>query len=97
MSRLRLFGLVAAVCANASSLANAQQGFVPTPESSLGFAVGADFKLATYDESIAYFQKLAAASNRIRLVDVGKTSTGHPWTLAIISSPDNLATRSGVV
>jgi len=91
MSRLRLFGLVAAVCVNASSLANAQQGSVPTPESSLGFAVGADFKLATYDESIAYFQKLAAASNRIRLVDVGKTSTGHPWTLAIISSPENLA------
>jgi len=49
MSRLRLFGLVAAVCVNASSLANAQQGSVPTPESSLGFAVGADFKLATYD------------------------------------------------
>ena len=91
MSRLRLFGLVAAVCVNASSLANAQQGSVPTPESSLGFAVGADFKLATYDESIAYFQKLAAASNQIRLVDVGKTSTGHPWTLAIISSPENLA------
>jgi hypothetical protein len=69
----------------------AQHATIPTPESSLGFTVGADFKLATYDESIAYFQKLAAASNRIRLVDVGKTSTGHPWTLAIISSPENLA------
>ena len=89
MPRLRLPVVVATVCANAS-LGRAQQ-VVPTPESSLGFAVGADFKLATYDESIAYFQKLAAASNRIRLVDVGKTSTGHPWTLAIISSPENLA------
>jgi hypothetical protein len=69
----------------------AQQPSIPTPESSLGFTVGADFKLATYDESIAYFQKLSAASNRIRLVDVGKTSTGHAWTLAIISSPENLA------
>jgi len=69
----------------------AQHATIPTPESSLGFTVGADFKLATYDESITYFQKLAAASNRIRLVDVGKTSTGHPWTLAIISSPENLA------
>jgi hypothetical protein len=56
----------------------AQHATIPTPESSLGFTVGADFKLATYDESITYFQKLAAASNRIRLVDVGKTSTGHP-------------------
>ncbi|HEX5073818.1 MAG TPA: M14 metallopeptidase family protein [Gemmatimonadaceae bacterium] len=90
MSRLQLLGLVATVLANAPA-GNAQQPSIPTPESSLGFAVGADFKLATYDESIAYFQKLAASSNRIRLVDVGKTSTGHPWTLAIISSPENLA------
>ncbi len=69
----------------------AQQGAVPTPESVLGFSVGADFKLATYDESIRYFQRLAASSNRIKLIDVGKTSTGHAWTLAVISAPENLA------
>ena len=77
----------------AASVAVAQQyqpPAIPTPESVLGFSVGADYKLATYDESIAYFQKLAAATNRIRLIDVGKTSTGHAWTLAIISSPENL-------
>ena len=27
----------------------------------------------------------------MKLIDVGKTSTGHAWTLAIISSPQNLA------
>ncbi len=64
---------------------------LPTPESALGFTVGADFKLATYDESIAYFQRLAAANDRITLLDVGRTSTGHAWTLAVISSPENLA------
>jgi len=69
----------------------AQQPTIPTPESVLGFPVGADFRLASYDESIAYFQRLAAASNRIKLLDVGKTSTGHAWTLAFISSPENLA------
>jgi len=73
-----------------ASTARAQQP-VPTPESVLGFSVGADFKLATYDESMKYFDRLAAASNRIKLVNVGKTSTGHEWTLAIISSPENLA------
>ena len=80
------------VCALSAipALLNAQAA-IPTPESSLGFSVGADLKLATYDESIAYFQKLAAASNRIKLLDVGKTSTGHAWTLAVISSPENLA------
>jgi hypothetical protein len=69
----------------------AQQGAIPTPESVLGFTVGADYKLATYDESIHYFERLAASSNRMKLIDVGKTSTGHAWTLAIISSPENLA------
>ena len=74
-----------------SHTAAAQQGAIPTPESVLGFAVGADYKLATYDESIRYFERLAAASNRIKLIDVGKTSTGHAWTLAIITSPENFA------
>jgi len=71
--------------------AAAQSGAIPAPESVLGFPVGADFKLATYDESMRYFQQLARASNRIKLLDVGRTSTGHEWTLAVISSPENLA------
>ena len=75
----------------AAQQAAAQQAAIPTPESVLGFPVGADFKLATYDESQRYFQALAAASNQIRLIDVGKTSNGHPWTLAVISSAANLA------
>jgi hypothetical protein len=53
--------------------------------------VGADNKLFGYDESIGYFKRLAAASNRIKLMEVGKTSTGHAWTVALISSPANLA------
>jgi Zinc carboxypeptidase len=74
-----------------ASAARAQQPAVPTPESVFGFQVGADYHLIDYDESIAYFRKLAAASDRIKLVDVGVTANGHPWTLAIISSPANLA------
>src|SRR5690242_3808952 len=72
----RFIRLAFTTAALVSSRLAAQQPAIPTPESSLGFTVGADFKLATYDESIAYFQKLASASSRIRLVDVGKTSTG---------------------
>jgi len=64
---------------------------VPSPESVFGHKVGADFHLIDYDESIRYFQQLAAKSDRIKLLDAGKTSTGHAWTLAIISSPQNLA------
>ncbi len=63
----------------------------PTPESVLGHKPGDDFYLASYDESLAYFQKLAASSDRVRLVRVGKTTRGLDWQIAIISSPQNLA------
>ncbi len=62
----------------------------PPPESILGFRVGADFKLATYDEAIAYVRALDAASERLQLVEVGRTSAGRPWYLAVVSSPENL-------
>jgi hypothetical protein len=64
---------------------------LPAPESVFGFPVGADYKLFTYDQSIDYFKKLAAATPRMKLITVGKTSFGKPWTAAIISSPANLA------
>jgi len=64
---------------------------VPTPESVLGHKPGDDFYLANYDESRDYFHRLAAASNRIRIISVGKTTRGLDWEIAIISSPQNLA------
>jgi hypothetical protein len=64
---------------------------VPTPESVLGHRPGDDFYLANYDESREYFRKLAASSNRIKLINVGKTTRGLDWEIAIISSPENLA------
>ena len=64
---------------------------VPTPESVLGHRPGDDFYLANYDESREYFHKLAASSDRIKLINVGKTTRGLDWEIAIISSPENLA------
>lgn len=63
---------------------------VPTPESILGHKPGDDFYLANYDESRDYFRKLAASSNRVKLITVGKTTRGLDWEIAIISSPKNL-------
>src|ERR1035438_3704197 len=63
---------------------------VPTPESVLGHKPGDDFYLANYDESREYFHKLAASSNRVKLITVGKTTRGLDWEIAIISSPENL-------
>ncbi len=64
---------------------------MPTPESVLGFRVGADFNLASYDESIAYFQRLSATSDRVELREIGRTSEGRRWYIALISTAENLA------
>lgn len=64
---------------------------VPSPESVLGYQAGADFHLASYDESLTYFRRLAEASDRVELMEVGRTSEGRPWYIALISSPENLA------
>ena len=64
---------------------------VPTPESVFGFKPGADNKLATYDQSIAYFRKLAAASKYIKLMEAGKTTQGRTVYFALLSDPRNLA------
>src|SRR5438046_4538841 len=64
---------------------------LPTPESVFGFRPGADYKLATYDQSVAYFKKLAASTKYIKLLEAGKTSEGRTMYFALVSSPDNLA------
>lgn len=64
---------------------------IPAPESVFGFPVGRDSTLFDYDQSIAYFRRLAEASDHVRLIEVGRTSFGKPWTAVLISSPANLA------
>jgi hypothetical protein len=78
---------VAALLA-AASAAPAQ---VPTPESVLGHKPGDDFYLASYDESLGYFQKLAHATDKLKLFHIGKTTQGRDWYIAIISAARNLA------
>src|SRR5580658_4965432 len=63
----------------------------PTPQSVLGHKPGDDFYLANYEDSLGYFRKLAASSNRIKLVNVGKSTQGRDWFIAFISDPENLA------
>ncbi|HMC62647.1 MAG TPA: M14 metallopeptidase family protein, partial [Candidatus Solibacter sp.] len=66
-------------------------GQPPTPESVLGHKPGDDFFLASYDESLGYFQKLAKATDKLKLVHVGKTTQGRDWYIAVISAAGNLA------
>ena len=72
----------------------AAEAQIPTPESVLGYTVGSDFELTTYERSLEYFEALAAASDRVELRQVGETSFGRPRYMALVSSPENLVDRS---
>jgi hypothetical protein len=63
---------------------------IPTPKEHFGFAIGDDYKLATYTQTEAYFKKIAAASDRVKLVDIGLTEEGRHQYMLIVSSPENL-------
>ncbi|MGZ3951665.1 MAG: M14 family metallopeptidase [Flavisolibacter sp.] len=78
---LLLFALVLFVIVPAQSL--------PSPKEHFGFNIGDDYQLANYTQTEAYFKKLAA-SDRVKLVDMGLTEEGcHQWML-IVSSPSNI-------
>ncbi|WP_228236766.1 M14 metallopeptidase family protein [Allomuricauda sp. M10] len=68
----------------------AQNTTIPKPEEVIGFKVGSDFHLATYEQSIEYFKKLDAASDLVEMRETGKTSEGRTWYYVLISSKANL-------
>jgi hypothetical protein len=83
--------LFAAACVALQPAIGAQGTPAPSPESVLGYPVGADYQIATYDETVAYLQKLDAASDRMTMMRAGTSTLGRPYWMAAISSPANLA------
>ncbi|MBI4623040.1 MAG: peptidase [Verrucomicrobia bacterium] len=77
--------LIAAFAAAAAFAAG-----ITSPQEHFGFAIGDDYHLATYAQTEAYFQKLARESDRVRLVDMGRTEEGRTQWMLIISAPENL-------
>ena len=66
-------------------------GRVPAPADVLGFQPGDDRKLASWAGIVDYFKRLDAASDRVKLEELGKTTMGRPFVAATISAPGNLA------
>jgi len=62
-----------------------------TPLEFFGFQMGADKKMAHWDDMVRYYDLLGKASNRMKVVNMGKTSEGRPFYALFISSPANLA------
>jgi hypothetical protein len=65
------------------------QNEITSPKEAMGFDVGEDYHLASYTQLSNYWKKLAQESDRIFLLEIGKTAEGRPMYMAVITSPEN--------
>jgi hypothetical protein len=79
--------LAALVCALAVVSASAQN--LTSPKAHFGFNIGDDYQLANYTQYEAYIKKLDAESDRMKLVEIGKSAEGRTMYMGIITSPEN--------
>jgi len=86
MKRLVLGAAVALLAAGGAPATE-----IPAPSAFLGMTVGADRTLADYRQVVSYLRAVAAASPRVRLEVLGKTTLGEDFVMAVVSSEDNLA------
>jgi hypothetical protein len=62
---------------------------ITTPKEHLGFNLGDDYCLANYQQLISYWAKLEKESDRLKVVEIGKTEEGRPQLMSVITSPAN--------
>ncbi len=64
---------------------------VPSPTDFFGFPMGAETKLANWDDLTAYYETLARTSDRVAVDTLGPTTRGRPFVMLTITSPANHA------
>jgi len=74
----------------AAALVFAQSPHITTPKDQFGFNLGDDYQLTNYTQLTDYWKKLASESDRMKLVDIGKTAEDRAQLMAIVTSPENL-------
>ncbi|MBK6405791.1 MAG: hypothetical protein IPF66_12550 [Holophagales bacterium] len=68
----------------------------PSPSEFLKLSVGADRTLADWGQIVSYFRALDAASDRVEVSTIGRSTLGEEMILAAISSPENLAGKERI-
>ena len=69
---------------------------LPSPPEFLGIQVGADRVLADYRQIASYFKALGAASPRVEVEVLGKTTLGEDMFMAVISSESNIKNQKRI-
>jgi hypothetical protein len=86
MRRINCSLLVLLLCLIATASA---QNRLTTPKDHFGFNIGDDYHLANYTQYEAYLKRLDQESDRMKVLEMGKSAEGRTMYLAIITSPEN--------
>jgi hypothetical protein len=65
------------------------QSRAPAPEAVLGFPVGADHQLASWEQIVDYVDRLGRASPRLTVERIGSSVEGREMIMAVITAPEN--------
>ncbi|MBN2409560.1 MAG: peptidase M14 family protein, partial [Candidatus Aminicenantes bacterium] len=87
---LSVWALALAVSGLLTQIA-AGQSKITSPEEYFGFQLGSDRKIARWDKIVEYYKLLEEESGKIKVVNMGPSTMGNPFLLAIISSEQNLS------
>jgi len=63
---------------------------VPRPENHFGHPIGADRTVLDWERVVSYFRALEASSDRLRLLELGRSTEGRPFIAAVLASPATL-------
>ena len=64
---------------------------IPSPKDFFGYQMGEDRKLARWDKLVEYYQTLSERSDKVKLVELGKTTEGNSFIMVVVSSPENIS------
>jgi hypothetical protein len=89
----KAIAIVALAIAAAVAVPQAQNRSASTkltsPKEQFGHDIGDDYFLVNYTQYVEYVRKLDQQSDRMTVVEIGKTEEGRPELTAIITSPEN--------
>ena len=86
MRRMTCLLLLLSLCMTAAA-----QNKLTSPKDHFGFNIGDDYQLANYTQYEAYLKKLDQDSDRMKVVEMGKSAEGRAMYLTIITAPENFA------
>src|SRR5687768_4255752 len=92
MLKARLANAILLLIPAGASAPEAQVGAataITSPKEQFGHEIGDDYRLVNYTQYVEYLQKVDRESDRMTVIDIGRTAEGRTEYTAIVTSPEN--------